>query len=56
MSSGQDAAKRNSGSDFSSSGWSASPGNQLDMLGAMDRVGKPSDVSIDVGKHYSTTK
>lgn len=50
MSSGQEAAKRSSGSDFSSSGWSASPGNHLDMLSTMDRVTNTSDVRIDVGK------
>ena len=45
-----DAAKRNSGSDFSSV-WSASPSNHLDMLSSMDRVtDSTSDVRIDVGK------
>lgn len=48
MSSGQDATKRNSGSDFSSSGWSASPSNHLDMLNSV--TNNTSDVRIDVGK------
>lgn len=46
MSSGYDTAKRNSGSDFSSSGWSGSPGNQLDTPSTT----VSSDIRIDVGK------